>query len=274
MQDPNERDRMRVVYQLPHMEQIPVHTDIIYKTIHGEDLKMDVYYPFDRPSASIRAAMIFVRGGSQREQVKRMREVPQYVSWCQLMAASGFIAVMFEHRPDEGFTKLSEAGSDVNDLFSFIRTHGRALGINPEALGVWTCSDGSLYGVSAALRGTPTYIRCIIAYYGGMTLLHRKYFHFNAEEEDAARAFSPAYHLSREDPANIAPLFIAKAGKDRAFLNEILDEFVTRANERNIPLTFMNHPMGEHGFDIFNDDARTREIIKATLAFAREHLTI
>lgn len=272
MQDQKARDQMRVVYQLPHMEQIPVYTDIIYKTIHSKDLKMDIYYPFDRSPDSILPAMIFVRGGSSQEQVKRMREASQYVSWCQLVAASGLIAVMFEHRSDEGFTKLSEAGSDVNDLFSFIHTHGRDLGINPHALGVWTCSDGSLYGVSAALRGTPTYIRCIIAYYGGMTLLNHKYFHFCSEEEDAARTYSPAYHLGREDPANIPPLFIAKAGKDKAFLNEILDEFVTRANERNIPLTFMNHPMGEHGFDIFNDDARTREIIKATLAFALEHL--
>lgn len=34
----------------------------------------------------------------------------------------------------------------------------------------------------------------------------------------------------------------------------------------------MNHPNGQHGFDIFNDDARSREIIKATLAFMHEHL--
>jgi hypothetical protein len=34
----------------------------------------------------------------------------------------------------------------------------------------------------------------------------------------------------------------------------------------------MNHPNGMHGFDILNDDARTREIIKATLAFLQEHL--
>ncbi len=29
---------------------------------------------------------------------------------------------------------------------------------------------------------------------------------------------------------------------------------------------------GMHAFDILNDDARTREIIKATLAFLQEHV--
>jgi hypothetical protein len=59
---------------------------------------------------------------------------------------------------------------------------------------------------------------------------------------------------------------------DRAFLNESIDEFVTSASQRNIPITLMNHPTGEHGFDILNNDARTHAIIKATLAFLHDHL--
>jgi hypothetical protein len=64
----------------------------------------------------------------------------------------------------------------------------------------------------------------------------------------------------------------AKAGKDHAFLNEALDEFCYVASLLNIPLTFMNHPTGKHCFDMVNDDARTREIIQATLAFLVSHL--
>jgi dienelactone hydrolase len=81
-----------------------------------------------------------------------------------------------------------------------------------------------------------------------------------------------ASHLRQGDPTKIAPLFVAKAGLDRPFLRESIDEFVQIASERNIPITFMNHPGGEHGFDLLNDDARSREIIKATLAFLHEHL--
>jgi hypothetical protein len=34
----------------------------------------------------------------------------------------------------------------------------------------------------------------------------------------------------------------------------------------------MNHPVGVHGFDNQNDDARSREIIEGLLTFLKTHL--
>lgn len=274
MRDFDEINKMRVVYRLPHMEQVPVRKDITYKTIDGEALKMDVYYPLDMQSHPPRPAVLLVHGGSQPEHVEHIKESGQYVSWGQLIAASGLIAVMFKHRTDKGFTQLSEASSDVDDLVHSVRINSNSLHIDANKLCIWAFSQGPIYGLCTALRDTPAYIRCLVSYYGGMSLMNPRYFHFHAEEEDLAREFSPIYHLKRVDPSKAPPIFIAKAGKDRAFLNEALDEFSSTASERNISLTFMNHPMGEHGFDIFNNDARTREIIKATLAFLVEHLEL
>jgi acetyl esterase/lipase len=272
MRELKEIQRMRVVYQLPHMEQVSVRKDITYKTVNGEDLKMDVYYPLTMQNMTSRPAVLLVHGGSQPEHIEHVKESGPYVSWGQLIAASGFIAVMFKHRTDEGFTQLHEASSDVDDLVSYVRKNGVSLHIDADALCIWAFSHGPISGLRTALRDTPVYIRCLVSYYGGMSLMNPHYFHFRAEEEDLVKEFSPVYHLQHVDPTKVAPLFIAKAGKDRAFLNEALDEFSHIASKRNIPLTFMNHPKGEHGFDIFNDDARTREIIKATLAFLSEHL--
>lgn len=272
MRDIKEIEQMRIVYQLPRMEEVSVRKDIVYKTVNGENLMLDVYYPFDAQPYIPRPAVIFVHGGSQPEHVERVRASQPYASWCRLVAASGVIAVMFKHRTDEGYSQLAQAGSDVDDLVDYIRREGASLGVDPDKLGIFALSSGPIHGVRTALKGTPAYMRCIVIYYGGMTLLNPKYFHFGAEEEELLKEFSPVYHLSQEDPAKVPPLFIAKAGKDRAFLNESIDEFFAIANERNIPITFMNHPDGEHGFDIFNDNARSREIIKATLAFITEHL--
>ena len=83
--------------------------------------------------------------------------------------------------------------------------------------------------------------------------------------------FSPVHYL-REEPEGISPLFVVKSGIDQPVLNKSIDEFVQEASARNIPITFMNHPTGLHGFDIFNDDARTREIISMTLEFVKGHL--
>lgn len=272
MRELKQMNQMRIVYQLPGMDQVPAHKDIVYKTVESEDLKMDIYYPLDMQPKSAHPAVILVHGGSQPQHAEQVNEAQPFVSWSQLIAASGLIAVMFKHRTDEGYSKLYEAGSDIDDLVHYVRSNSSILSIDPDALCIFAFSSGPLYGLRTGLRDTPAYIRCIVAYYGGMSLMSRKYFHFSAEEEDLAKEFSPVYHLSHEDPAKIAPLFIAKAGLDRPFLNESIDEFVNIANERNIPITFMNHPTGEHGFDILNDDARSCEIIKATLAFLHEHL--
>ncbi len=46
--------------------------------------------------------------------------------------------------------------------------------------------------------------------------------------------------------------------------------------ERNIvfrlPVTLAEHPLGEHGMDVRNDDDRMRDIITETLEFFRRHL--
>lgn len=272
MPDPREIERMRVVYQLPGMERVPVGKDITYKTIDGEALKMDVYYPPDMPPQTPCPAVLLVHGGSRSELARHIKESAPFVSWGQLIAASGHIAVIFRHRTDEVYTRLQEAGSDVEDLIHYVRDNSASLHIDAEQLCLWVFSQGGIHGLPAVLRDTPDYIRCIVAYYSGMSLLNPKYFHFSVEEEALFKECSPVYHLRQLDTSKVAPMFIARAGRDRAFLNEALDEFVAVASERNIPFTLMNHPAGEHAFDLLNDDARSREIIRATLAFLAEHL--
>ena len=87
------------------------------------------------------------------------------------------------------------------------------------------------------------------------------------------RAFSPVACLA-EAQQPVPPLFIARAGRDAMpLLNNGLDRFVASALAANVPLTLLNHPAGVHGFDSQNDDDRSREILRAAIAFARSHLT-
>ena len=73
---------------------------------------------------------------------------------------------------------------------------------------------------------------------------------------------------------DFVPLFVARAGRDAIpTLNERLDRFVAAALAANAPITLLNHPAGVHGFDVENDDERSREIIRAALEFMKMHLT-
>ena len=42
--------------------------------------------------------------------------------------------------------------------------------------------------------------------------------------------------------------------------------------ERNVSLELLNHESGRHGFDILDDDDRSREILSRTLAFLKSRL--
>ena len=267
----NELARRRLVYQIPGMEQVPVRKDITFKTVDGLALKMDVYYPQEMEQGAMRSAVILVSGELPPEFIERGKDTGIYISYGQLIAASGFVAVTFNHRSLEGYTKLYEVGSDVDDLVSYVRENSQSLGIDADALCIWAFSSGPLYGLRTAMRGAPPYIRCIVSYYGGMSILNKNYFSYTPEEESMMQEFSPVHYL-REISEGIAPLFVVKSGIDQPALNESIDEFVQEASTRNIPITFMNHPAGLHGFDILNDDARSREIIRMTVEFVKGHL--
>ena len=68
------------------------------------------------------------------------------------------------------------------------------------------------------------------------------------------------------------PIFIARAGLDQPMINETIDLFVQEALAGNVVLDVMNHPSGRHGFDILDDDDRSREIIARAVAFAQAHV--
>ena len=91
------------------------------------------------------------------------------------------------------------------------------------------------------------------------------------DTEETRREFSPVRHLAAAGEQT-PPLFVARAGRDNPWLNASIDRFVQEALARNAPLELMTHPAGQHGFDILDDDDRSREIITRTLDFLKGRL--
>ena len=251
-----EPGKQRVVYTIPNMEQVTVKKNITYKTVDGLDLQMDMYYPPDFQEGALRPAVIFIHGDPPPERVGHSKDMGQYLSWGQLTAAWGLIAVTFHHRTSERLTKAYEVAPDIDDLLSFVLTHAETLGVDKDTIGIWVCSAGTTFGLRAALRGVPAYVRCIISYYGLMNLQHLREAYPPEIPAETLRDFSALYHLSSR-PGEIAPLFIARAGLDYPELNESIDQFVSEALAHNISISLMNHPLGQHGFDVRDDNARS-----------------
>jgi len=256
----------RVLFPIPDRDRVVVRPNVVFEGSAGRELKLDLYLPqaMTRPAPVV----VLIHGGPIEPEASP-KDWGVYVSYGELLGASGFAAITFNHR----YHALGEgrrAAADVGEVLDFVRRSGGAWSSDPERLALWTFSGGGPF-LSSALGNSPSFIRCLVAYYSVLDLQEVPEEARSAVDPETLREFSPLAQLAGRD-GGVPPLLIARAGRDHSFLNASLDRFVARALAQNAPLELLTHPQGQHGFDILNDDARTREIIARTLAFLRTHL--
>jgi acetyl esterase/lipase len=266
MADFDELRSRRVVYTLPGMERAVVERNLPYKQVDDVTLHADVYRP---PGRDVVPVVICVAGSGPFSLLKEVKDRGVYLSYGELLAAAGLGAVTFNHRSPEE-SGLPAVAEDVDDLVGWVRRHAADYGLDPDRLGLWAFSGGPPFGFRSALRDLPAFVRCLVAYYGPMDLRHVREMMQSDQDEDPEEFSAAAYIAGRADA--FPPVFIAKAGLDRPWLNESIDRFVAEALAHDLTLDVMTHPGGQHAFDILDDDRRSREIIARTLAFLVERL--
>src|SRR5688500_2793056 len=104
-----------VVYNIPGMGNAVVNRDNVYKEVDGEPLMVDVYRSPDEGNHPL-PAVVFVHGDGVPERLRGARSWGQYVSWGQLVAASGLAGVVFNLRSSMGHTRMQDPDQDVHDL--------------------------------------------------------------------------------------------------------------------------------------------------------------
>jgi acetyl esterase/lipase len=259
----------RIVYSVPGMEQTRVRKDLTYKRVAQTELKMDVYSPSDLTGGTRRPAVLFIHGGRIPANLRtKPKEWGAYVSFGQLVAASGFIGVTFNHRFYE-WSSLSDSQTDVADAIAYLRDNAESLGVDKDRIILWAVSAGGLF-LSQSLRDAPPYIRCIVSYYAVLDLHTSRKGVPATITDETLKKFSPLYQL-RQNGKGIPPLFIVRAGLDDADLNGGVDRFIQEALSKNVAVDLSNHAQGHHGFDVLDNNERSREIIKRTLEFIQAH---
>ncbi|HKC23293.1 MAG TPA: alpha/beta hydrolase [Thermoanaerobaculia bacterium] len=247
--------RMTIVHRVPGMEDVEIRRDLTYATADGTPLGMDVYRPAEAGGTRLPAVVLIHGGPIPVVGAKRMGV---FTSYGRLLAASGFVAVTFNHRflaPE----RLLDAAADVEAATSYVRGQAGELGVDENRLAFWAFSGGGPL-LSLALRGAPSYVRALVAYYAALELI-----------DETRRDLSPIHHL-RAEAGRVPPILVARAGLDQPSLNAGIDRFVQEALATNACVDVLNHPAGRHGFDILDDDARSREIIARTVEFLRLRL--
>lgn len=267
---PAERVMPPVVYRLPGMDTVTVHSSLKYSDVDNPFLLMDVYIPPGLSNDDVRPIVMFIHGGAGPQY--RPKDWGIFQSWGRLVASAGMVTVMFTHRLGYPKPLLAESALDVSNALDYIRSHADSFHADPDRIGLVAWSAGGPL-LSTAMRDKPPFVRCLVALYAYLDI-QRSPSHIDNESVEALKAFSPISYL-HGDTSAMAPLFVAKAGQDEVpMMNDSIDRFLTAAIAANAPLTYMNHPFGEHGFDNQNDDDRSREIIRSALAFLHNHLDL
>jgi len=248
----------RVQYDLPGVDAVEVRRDVAYTTPADAELTMDVYFPPGRTASDTTPAVILVPGFPGA--VKR---IGSFVSWAELMAASGLVAITCATR---------EPVADTEAVLAYVRKHAAPLGVDPGRMGLWACSGHVPNALSMLARPERGYLKCAALCYGYMLDLDG-----STAVADASIQYGFANPCTRgtlEGLSRDTPLLVARAGRDESpGLNPALDSFVATAVRDNRPVTFVNHATGPHAFDVMDDSRATRDVISQILGFLKSHLS-
>jgi acetyl esterase/lipase len=236
----------QIFYKIPGQEKARVEKDIGYKKVDDAELKLDIYSP-EKKSNRARPAVVFVSGASETKHWNI------YKNYGELTAANGMIAVNFNKRYSQGEAGYKTGLEDTFDAIKFIRDNAAQYGIDKDRIAVWTFSAGGALTL-AGLQENQPYVKAVVSYYGILA--------------GSSRAQVTA--LGEKLP----PVLVVRAGRDVKFINDLIDQFVQEAISKNVDLTFINYPQGQHAFEIRDDTEQTREILQDTFIYLRKKLNV
>lgn len=257
------REQGSIVYELPGLKEVFVKKDIPYQDI----LKMDIYYPPKFDFKGKIPAVIFVLGYTDDAGKKligsEFKSYIQLTSWCRIIAASGLAAIMYQSVNPE---------KDIVSLLTYLNSNGDKLQIDNNNLGAFTLSAHTPTMISTLLTESVNDFKCAVVYYGFFLTNDFKYL----PQIDSISKNMGFMTPRLPDPViwrKDIPIMIVRAGKDNVpYINQSLSSFYDKAMIQNLPITLVNYPAGFHGFDVYNDNETTRQIIKSTLEFWNYHL--
>jgi dienelactone hydrolase len=250
----------RVVYEIDGMAAIAVRRDVEYAASDAGPLTMDLYVP-PRASAAAPAPAVILVGGYPDAGVPltlgcTSKDMEMVISWAQLLAASGLIAI--------AYTKQDPA-RDTARLVAHVRAHASALGIDANRIGLLASSGNAPVALSLVMGDAPR-LACAV-FVSGFLLDGPE----STAVADAAAMWkfaNPTRGRTVGDVRSDVPLLIVRAGADQfAGLNAALERFVAGALERDLPLTVINHPGAPHAFDLFDPSEASRGVIREILRF-------
>jgi acetyl esterase/lipase len=265
----------RPFYELPlaypagENQTVEVRRDIPYLDAADSAALMDIYLPQGPVPEGGFAPLLFLHGGPLPPSGERPwpKEWRVFQDYGRLAAAGGLAGVVMNHRYF-GYEGLIQAGGDVRQAVDFLARNGAEFGLDGRRLAVWAFSGAAML-LSPLLAAESARLRGLIAFYPMLDLTHIPQAAGLYSEAELI-ALSPLSQIEEIPPA--LPIFLVRAGLDRAGLNRALDTFVKQALYHNLNLEVRNLPQAGHSFDMFETSPAVQAAIESGLNFAQTHL--
>jgi acetyl esterase/lipase len=246
---------------LPPPTGARIRGDRTYRTDAHGDLLLDAYLP--AAGTGPWPAVLLINGDAEEPVIAQAKDWGVYRSYGEHLAARGLVGVPFNHR-STGTVGRPEVALEVTAALDHIRTNAAELAIDAGRIGVWAFSAAGAFALAPLLRARPTYLKAIAGFYTVWDL--RAFKHPPGPTEAEVMAWSATEALGTTS-AGLPPIFVAVADRDSPPLVSGAESFVKRAGELGADVRVERHPEGQHGFDVRDDNARSREIIRDALEF-------
>jgi dienelactone hydrolase len=243
--------------------EVGVKPDLPYTAEGDAGPRLDLYAAASGASAS-RPAWIFVHGGplppggGALPSPRRWRFFRDYGA---IAASACRVGIVVGHRYT-GLDGIDRSEADVRAAVAWVRAHAGELGVDPERLALWLFSGAGVH-LPSFLAEPPAGVRSLVAFYPAVGAETLAAMGVGAMPETLP---APA-ESAAPDAARTPRLFIARAALDHPALNAALDRFVAAQLANGGELEVVNHPSGHHGFELQDDDERSREIVESALRF-------
>jgi acetyl esterase/lipase len=123
--------------------------DVVYATVNGSPLHLDIYQPPDHPSQS-RPAIILIHGGGWSAFDKSTMQ-----SMGEFLARSGFVAFAVDYRLFDGKENRWPAQlDDVQRAVRWVRANAEKYGVDPEHIGAFGHSAGAQLAALLGMEDT------------------------------------------------------------------------------------------------------------------------
>jgi len=259
---------------------IQVQRDVIYGTVNGIALKLDVYKPtINGPLPAI----LLVHGGGWVQGDKRTLEVN-----ARYFAERGYVGVSVNYRLGP-VIKFPAEIEDVKCAVRWVRTHAAKLNVNAAKIGaLGTSAGGHLVGLLGTTDGSEGFegtcgdrsissrVQAVAPFFGPMDLLqlwrtnpNGGFSLFNQTcqaNPDPCKAASPITYVSSDDP----PFLLVHGTQDRTvpFEQSVLMRDALKA--KNIEVDLVAIEGAGHGWP-FNSPANDQALARV-LPFFEAHL--